>query len=249
MSRNKLIGIGFIIIGVFAIIGFLFFINKKDPVAPQNNIVTPTNNASENSSTENESAEYFDSFGLGKLKIQTYGGPSDIKTITQKEIEYALLRNPQNVGGLEFAISDAFGTYYFAKDISGQKINFEKGEANGKFGFDEVSLVSGDLIKEKSSSTEYYAAYPTKNIALKSGIQPVEDTGTANRYLSTKYLKITNLNNNVSVITEIDTRNTEEGTLMISEATRNALKVDNGSTGSFSLEIVDQENNSLGVVR
>lgn len=36
---------------------------------------------------------------------------------------------------------------------------------------------------------------------------------------------------------------------MISEATKNALRVDNGSTGSFSLEIVEKENNSLGVVR
>lgn len=247
MNKNKLIGIGLIVISIFAFIGIFFFLNKGDAPAQQNTTSTPAQTTSSNDTSE--PAEYFESFGLGKLKVQTYGGPSDIKTIEQKGVEYALLRNPINTGGLEFALSTEFGTYYFAKDTNNQKISFEKGSPSGFFGYDEVGLVSGDLIKEKFSSTEYYAAYPTKDIALKSGIQAIDDTGTANKYLGSKYLKITNLNNNVSVITEIDTRNEQEGTLMISEATKNALRVDNGSTGSFSLEIVEKENNSLGVVR
>ena len=68
-------------------------------------------------------------------------------------------------------------------------------------------------------------------------------------FLGTKYLRITNLNNNRQVIVEIDARNSIEDTLLISEATRRALLIDNGSLGSFSLEIIPQENNTLGVVR
>lgn len=251
MSKQKIIiGVSIIII-IFAIFGIIFtFQDRAQEPSPQ------TENAPSEQSfdfvkedTSSDSAEYFESFGLNKLKINVYGGPSDIKTILKGQSEYSLIRNPKNIGGLEFVSSNEFGEYYFAKDSDGQNIIFKEGDANGRFGYSDVGEVSGVLVRERIPSAEYYAAYPTSELALKSGFALVEDTGIANRFLATKYLKIKNLNNNREVVVEIDSRNPVEDTLMISEATRVALGLDNNSLGSFELMLVEKENYALGVIR
>lgn len=249
MTRNKIIGISIIIVSILAIVGIYFFFqdNKKvdTPVVSNDNTTVANNTFEELNETE---PKYFDNFGVGKLKIETFGGPKDIKTSIKNGVEYALFRNPENIGGLEFVLSNEMGNYYFAENLTGEKIIFEKGTAEGDYGY-EKTLVSERFIGDLNTQTEYYSAYPQKNIALKIGIQAIEDTGAGNRFLNSKYLKITNLNNNVSVITTIETRSEKEGSLLVSEATRKALKVDEGVLGSFNLEIVDKENNNLGIVR
>lgn len=249
MSKTRLIIIITAIIIFFAALGIYFTVsNNTQDTSPQSQVPSQQFDfVKEDEVTD--SAEYFDNFGVGKLKVTTYGGEGDIRTSTQGSNEYALIRNPKDVGGLEFSASNAYGDFYFAKDADGEKIIFPAGNPDGKFGYTDVGEASGELIREKISDTEYYAAYPISSLAQKSGFQAVGDEGSSSRFLGTKYLRITNLNNNRQVIVEIDARNSIEDTLLISEATRRALLIDNGSLGSFSLEIIPQENNTLGVVR
>lgn len=249
MTRTKLIIIISSIVLFFAALGIFFTItgNSEDGQVLQNTNQNPEFNFVKEDEARG-SAEYFESFGVGKLKVVTYGGASDIKTFTQGSSEYALIRNPKNTGDLTLSASSEMGEYYFAEDEEGEKIIYREGDSAGKFGYDDVGEVSQQLIRERISSAEYYAAYPISELALKSRFQVFGDEGSVDRYLSTKYLKISNLNNNRQVIVEIDSRNRLEDTLLISEATRKALLVDNNILGSFNLEIVDKENNTLGVV-
>jgi hypothetical protein len=248
MNRKKLIIIISAIILIFASFGFIFTLTaEKTPEA----ITNQQEQISFDFVKEDEvsdSADYFNSFGSGKLKIITYGGAKDIRTHIQNKTEYALIKNPKNIGGLEFISSNDLGDFYFAKDGSDSKIVFEEGDPEGKFGYLEAGEVSENLIQNRIPSAEYYAAYPISVFALKSGFQVYEDNGSSNNFLQTKYLRITNLNNNRQVVVEIDTRNAIEDSILISEATRKALRVDNGALGSFNLEVVDKTNNILGVV-
>lgn len=249
-KQQIIIGISVIVI-IFAVLGIIFTFQDR---AEQNSSQIE-NNTQEQSfdfvkdDTSSETGDYFESFGLNKLKINVYGGPSDIKTIQKGQSEYSLIRNPKNIGGLEFVSSNEFGEYYLAKDLDGQSIIFTEGDSNGRFGYGDVGEVSGVLVRERIPSAEYYASYPTSELALKSGFAVVEDTGVANRFLATKYLKIKNLTSNKEVVVEIDSRNPIEDTLMISEATRIALGVDNNSLGSFELVLVEKNNYTLGAVR
>lgn len=249
-KQQIIIGVSVIII-IFAILGIIFTFQDRAEVSntPSENTQIEQTFDFVKDDTSSEPEDYFESFGLNKLKINVYGGPKDIKTVAKNNIEYSLIRNPKNIGGLEFVSSNEFGEYYFAKDSEGQNIIFTAGDANGRFGYSDVGEVSGVLIRERIPSAEYYAAYPTSELALKSGFALVEDTGIANRFLATKYLKIKNLNNNREVVVEIDSRNPIENTLMISEAGRIALGLDNNALGSFELMLVEKENYTLGVIR
>jgi hypothetical protein len=251
MSRARLIIITTAAVIFFAALGIYFTVSKNTPEAvPQNQIPSQQFDfVKEDQAQVQDSAEYFETFGVGKLKVTIYGGEGDIRTSIQGGNEYALIRNPKDIGGLEFSTSNSYGDFYFAIDGDGNKILFPEGSPDGKFGYNDVGEASGELIREKIPDTEYYAAYPTNSLAQKSGFQAIGDEGSSSRFLGTKYLKITNLNNNRQVIVEIDSRNTLEDTLLVSEATRRALMIDNGALGSFSLEIISPENNTLGVVR
>ncbi len=248
MTRTKLIIIISSIILFFAALGVFFTVQKDE----QSNQITQNQPQSFDFIKEDEireDVESFGSLGLSKLKVITYGGYTDIKTYTQNSKEYALIRNPKITGDLELISSDTFGDYYLAEDNNGDKILYTEGASDGKFGYTDRGEVSDELIREKIPSAEYYAAYPISELAAKSGFKIFGNEGSVNNYLNTKYLKITNANNNRQVIVEIDARNYIEDTILISEATRKALLVDNGVLGSFDLEIVDKENNTLGVVR
>lgn len=248
MNRKKIIIIVFAIILIFAIFGFIFTITSKKEVETTQ---IDTEQVSFDFVKEDEvsdSTEYFNSFGSSKLKVTTYGGSKDIRTSIQNKNEYALIKNPKNTGDLEFFSTDSYGDFYLAKDADGSKIIFTEGDPQGKFGYGEVGEVSGVLIQSRIPSAEYYAAYPINEFAIRSGFQAFADNGASNNLLQTKYLRITNLNNNRQVIVEIDTRNAIEDSLLISEATRKALHVDEGTLGSFNLEVVDKTNNTLGVV-
>lgn len=250
MTRTRLIIIISSIVLFFAALGIFFTVQDNTESVPA--LENTNQNPEFDFVKEDEvraDAEYFETFGSSKLKVATYGGPADIKTTTQGSNEYALIRNPKNSGGLDFVLSNDLGEYYIAKDSVGEKIIFTEGNPDARFGYTDVGEVSGKFIRERIPSAEYYAAYPISELAVKSNFEVVGDEGASSRFLGTKYLKITNLNNNRQVIVEIDSRNHIEDTLLISEATRKALLVDNNILGSFNLEIVDKENNTLGIVR
>ncbi|MFA7193661.1 MAG: hypothetical protein WC087_01975 [Candidatus Paceibacterota bacterium] len=249
-KQQIIIGVSVIII-IFAIFGIIFTFQDRAEVSnsPAENIPAEQSFDFVKEDTSSSPTEYFESFGLNKLKINVYGGPKDIKTVIKNNVEYSLIRNPKSIGGLEFVSSDEFGEYYFAQDSAGENIIFTPGDASGRFGYGDVGEVSGVPIRERIPSAEYYAAYPTSELALKSGFTIVENTGVANRFLSTKYLKIKNLTNNKEVVVEIDSRNPIENTLMISEAGRIALGLDNNALGSFELVLVEKENYTLGAIR
>lgn len=249
MTRTRLIIIIAAIVIFFAALGIYFTIGNSNE--PQAETTTQTNDFDFVKEDETKSAtpEYFESFGTNKLRITEYGGYSDIKTQQQGGIEYALIRNPTNTGGLDFAASNEFGEFYFAEDVGGDKIPYPDGTPEGRFGYLDFGEVSKVAISDRNPATEYYASYPSQELAKRSGFISIRDDGTANLFLNTRYLKITNLNNNRQVIVEIDSRNNIPDTLFVSEATRRALGIDNKSLGAFNLELVDKQNNTLGVVR
>jgi hypothetical protein len=183
------------------------------------------------------------------LTISSYGGSKDVKTIEINGYEFALTRNPKIVTDLNFAISNLLGDYYFAEDINGNKIIYKDGTPEGRFGINEVGLVSGKLTRTRNTQTEYFAAYPDLLSCEVLGLPPIEDTGQANNFLKTQYLKITNRNSNVSVIVEIDTRWNDSKTLLVSEAVRKSLGLDNEAKGNLELQLVPVEENKLGPIR
>jgi hypothetical protein len=248
MSKSRLIIIISSVVIFFAALGIYFTVGDKST----EQTITPVNDfdfVKEDEVQETADPEYFESFGTSKLKMVTYGGAKDIKTVLVGQKEYALIRNPKNTGDLDFSRSDSFGDYYFAEDTNGNRIEFIEGAPEGKFGYFDVGEVSGISVANRNPSTEYYASYPTNELAKKYGFLAFRDDGATNNFLSTRYLKITNLNNNRQVIVEIDSRNSTEDTMLVSEATRRALMVDENALGSFSLEVVEKQNNTLGVVR
>lgn len=250
MSKTRLILIIVAAVIFFAALGVYFTVS--DNTQEQNSLSPVQQNpefVSEDVVKEETSVNDFETFGTTKLKVVTYGGVSDIKTALISQKEHALIRNPRNTGDLEFHKSDSFGEYYFAENSDGEKIEYTQGTPEGIFGIGDRGEVSGILILERNPSTEYYASYPIQELAKKYGFIAVRDDQTTNNFLKNKYLKITNLNNNRQVVVEIDSRNPIEDTLYVSEATRKALMIDENALGSFSLEIVDKQNNTLGVVR
>jgi len=250
MSKTRLILIIVAVVIFFAALGVYFTVS--DNTQDQNNLLPTQQNpdfVSEDVVKEDTGVNDFETFGATKLKIVTYGGVSDIKTALSGQREFALIRNPRNTGDLEFHKSDSFGEYYFAENINGEKIEYTEGTPEGIFGIGDKGEVSGILISDRNTSTEYYASYPIQELAKKYGFIAVRDDPITNSFLKNKYLKIKNLNNNRQVVVEIDSRNPIEDTLYVSEATRKALMIDENALGSFSLEIVDKENNKLGVVR
>ncbi len=249
LFKNKIFIAALALVLVFAIIGIIFTFRTPEAENTENNQVVTQDFDFTREDTVQEDTETYSNFGVNRLRVVSYGGASDIKTYTERTSEYALTRNPRNTGGLTFAASNDYGEFYFAINQDEQRIIFNEGTSEGKFGYEDVGEVSGTLIRERIPSAEYYAAYPISELALKAGFQQIPDTGAANNFLKDKYLKITNINNNRQVVVEIDTRNHIEDSLMISEATRKALLVDNGILGSFNLQIVDKEENTLGVVQ
>jgi hypothetical protein len=249
MTRNKLILIIISIVIFFSALGVYFTIGDNSTnTQTQNNTTSVDFDFVREDVSQRDSSQYFSALGANRQRIVVYGGSSDIRTFTQGQTKYGLIRNPKSVGGLEFIASNSFGEFYLAKDEDGNRIEFSNGSPDGRYGLNDFGEVSGVFIGSRIPSAEYYAAYPIQNLAIKSGFEPLGDTGQVNRYLNSKFLKITNLNNNRSVIAEIDTRNYIEDTLFVSEAVRRSLMIDNNALGSFKLEIVDKENNTLGFV-
>lgn len=249
MSKSKLLLIGAAIVIFFAALGVYFTVSDNTNNDQTSQVNTDNNFGSEDVVEEKADPSYFESFGTSKLKVVTYGGPSDIKTALVGKTEYALIRNPTNTIDYTFYKSDSFGDYYFAEYVDGSRIEFPDGTPEGRFGYGDSGEVSQLSISDRNSSTEYYAAYPTQELATKYGFISFRDDAITNLFLKNKYLRIKNLNNNREVIVEIDSRNSIEDTLYVSEATRKALLIDEGALGSFSLEVVDKTNNTLGVVR
>jgi hypothetical protein len=249
MSKARLTIIITAIVIFFAALGIYFTVSDNSDTEINTSSNQDMSFTREDIVQQEATPEYFESFGTSKLKVVTYGGVSDIKTALINNKEYALIRNPKNTIDFEFYKSDSMGEYYFAEFADGSRLEFTEGTPEGKFGYLDFGEVSKINISERNSSTEYYASYPSQELAKKYGFVAIRDDAVTNNFLSSRYLKITNLNNNRSVITEIDSRNSIEDTLYISEATRRGLMIDNNALGSFSLEIVDKENNTLGVVR
>jgi len=185
----------------------------------------------------------------GGITVVYYGGPADVKTITEGGIEYALIRNPENVGGLTLALSDVSGTYYYALDSNGNKILYAQGDSKGLHGYEEQGEVSGMLIRNRIPATEYFVAYPDETSARLANIEPVADTGIANRYLSSQVAVITNKNTGRSVVAEIDHRSEQNSVMLVSEAVGRELQLDSGATANLLVELVPRESVVLGPVR
>lgn len=185
----------------------------------------------------------------GGVTVKYYGGPTDIKTATDGGVEYALVRNPVSTGGLTLAATEPSGSYYFALSPNGERIRFSDGDSKGLHGYDEVGLVSGLLVRDRFTTTEYFIAYPDSTSARNANFTDVPDTGVANRYLSTQFAKITNKNTGRSVVAQIDHRSNQAGVLLVSQAVGRELQLDNGATGNLSIELVPANQTTLGPVR
>lgn len=185
----------------------------------------------------------------GGVTVRYYGGPSDVKTITDGGIEYALVRNPVDVGGLTLATTELGSNYYFALDAQGERIRYEAGDTKSFHGYNEIGLVSGRLLQDRFSSTEYFIAYPDSTSARNANFAEIPDTGVANRHLSTQVAKITNKNTGRAVVATIDHRSNQAGVLLISEAVGRELQLDSGATGNLSIELIPSEQAVLGPVR
>lgn len=246
MTRNKILLIIFAVLVIVIFGAVFYFFNNRD-----------TNNESIPYVEETVAAERFVENNKDQLlggttnnfAVLSYGGEKDIKTLEQNGQEYALVRNPSIVGGLDLVSTDPFGTYYFAEDDKGERIVFGEGSPEGKHGYDEIGLVSGKLIRDRNTSTEYFVSYPESLVAQAIGLIPVPNTGASNIVLKSRYLLIKNLNSNVSVVAEIDNRGGEQGVLLVSDLVRKSLGLDNGSKSNLSVELVPAEIYQLGVVR
>jgi hypothetical protein len=239
MNKKTLSLIGIAALAIIAIV--LMFLSSGAETPIQEEVITEE--------TNQEGEVSFVGGSETDLTVISYGGARDIKTLDVSGEEYALLRNPKATGNLDLAVVDPYGNYYFAETDNGERIVFEEGTPEGKHGYEETGLVSNLLIRERNTFTEYFVAYPDSLSAQVEGLISVPDTGVANRFLKTRYLLIKNLNSNRSVIAEIDHRSNESGTLFVSEATRNALGLDNGTQGSLRIELVPAAPSTLGVVR
>jgi hypothetical protein len=185
----------------------------------------------------------------GGITVKYYGGSSDIKTITERGVEYALIRNPENVGDLTVVETTPDGSFYYALDSEGNKIQYPKGEAKGIHGYTEAGVVSGTLIRDRIPVTEYFIAYPDATSARLANFQEMPDTGTANRFLASQVAIITNKNTGASVIAEIDHRSSQQGTMLISEAVGRELGLSTGATANLLITLTPKESVTLGPVR
>jgi hypothetical protein len=185
----------------------------------------------------------------GGITVRYYGGPADIKTFIDKGIEYALLRNPENVGGLTFATRERDDNYYFVLDTEGNRIPYTKGDPKGMHGYTEIGLISEALVRERIPAIEYFISYPDATSARLANMQEIADTGIANRYLSSQVAVLTNKNTGKAVVAEIDHRSTQQGALLVSEAVGRELGLDNGSTGNIEVQLVPAESKTIGPVR
>lgn len=181
--------------------------------------------------------------------IQYYGGPRDIKTFITDATEYALTRNPSVTNGLTLATANPFGSYYFALDENGNRIAYVAGDPQGLHGYFERGLVTGELVREKNSVTQYFIAYPDQTSARIMELPQVEDTGIANRYLASQFALVTNETTGKQVVAEIHHRSTQQDVLLVSEAVGRELDLDNGATANISIELIPQEGISTGPIR
>lgn len=185
----------------------------------------------------------------GGITVKYYGGPTDIKTFVDRGIEYALVRNPENTGGLTFATRDREDSYYFALDEAGNRIEYTKGDQGGIHGYTEIGLISEKLIRERIPAIEYFIAYPDATSARLANMQEIADTGIANRYLLSQVAVLTNKNTGKSVIAEIDHRSSQQSVMLVSEAVGRELGLDNGATGNIEVLLVPAESRTIGPVR
>lgn len=185
----------------------------------------------------------------GGITVKYYGGPTDVKTAIEGGVEYALVRNPTDVGGLTLAISEPAGNYYFATNEVGDRVPYEQGDSKSLHGYNEAGLVSGEFIQEHFPATEYFIAYPDSTSARNANFTEIPDTGVANRYLSTQVAKITNKNTGRAVVATIDHRSNQAGVLLISNAVGRELQLDNGATGNLVIELIPSNQVVLGPVR
>lgn len=196
-----------------------------------------------------QSPERTSEVARGGITTYVYGGLSDIKTHLSGNTEFALIRNPSNIGGLELAIIDEGMPYFFALDSNGNKIPFSEGSPAGLHGYREEGLVSGVLIQERITDTEYFIAYPDATSARLASMEEIPDTGIANQFLATQVAKITNINTGRSVVAEIDHRSSRENAVLMSRAVLRELGLQNGSTGNLTIELFPKESLSIGPVR
>jgi len=234
-----IIAIASIIGGIVAIV-YISRPEKTEVIAPETSLIQEN---------ERQDQERTVDVVRGGITVYAYGGPSDIKTLVTNNIEYALVRNPENVGGLELAAVDSGVSYFFALDNQGEKIPFTPGSPNGLHGYNEVGLVSGTLIQERNSYTEYFIAYPDATSARLAGMEEIPNTGVANKFLETQVAKITNINTGKSVVAEIDHRSSRENAVLMSRAVLRELGLQNGSTGNLSIELFQKDALTIGPVR
>jgi hypothetical protein len=201
MTRNKLILIIASIVIFFSALGVYFTIGDNS----KNTTIQNTQNIVDfdfvrDDVARRDTAQYFESFGSNRQRILVYGGSSDIRTFAQGQTRYGLIRNPRDVGGLEFIASNSFGEFYIAKDQEGNRIEFANGSPDGRFGLNDFGEVSGVFIGSRIPSAEFYAAYPIQNLATKAGFPVINDTGQANVFLNSKFLNLETLFPKVSFL-------------------------------------------------
>jgi len=182
-----------------------------------------------------------------QLTVQSFGGEKNVKTFFENDIEYALLRNPQLTGDFELMVVDPFGNYYYEQEKE-SRIVFDNGDTSSKYGYNEIAEVSGELLRELNTDTEYFIAYPDSLSAGIAGIPEIPDSGASNRFLQTQLAVITNVNNNITVVAKIVHRGEEQGVLPVSERTRKSLGLDKGSIGNLKIGLLDSDKGEIGVI-
>lgn len=185
---------------------------------------------------------------VGGTTVRYYGGPADIKTVTERGTEYALSKNPPATGDLTLAATVGQDQYYFTTTADGERVPYTAGDSQGTHGYDEIGLVSGMFVRERIPAVEYFIAYPDSTSARVAGFPEIDDTGIANRFLATQVAKITNKNTGRIVIAEIDHRSTGDA-LLVSEAVGRELELTSGATGNLSVELVPFGSIPIGPVR
>jgi len=182
-----------------------------------------------------------------QLTIQTFGGEKNVKTFFNDGTNYALTRNPAATGDRELAIIEPFGNYYYSEQNE-ERIPFATGKGTAKYGYEEVASISGELLRELNTDTEYFVAYPDSLSAGIAGIEQIPDSGSSNRFLGTQFAAITNINNNVTVIAEIVHRGEEQGVLNVSERTRKTLGLSNGAIGNLEIGLISKDLSEVGAI-
>jgi len=226
---------------IILLLGFSYSILRTPEVEPQTIIIEDEVNTQEELGAFVEGSKT-------QLIIQTFGDEKNVKTFIESDGEYALSRNPGISGDLELVITDPFGNYYFTENNLGEKIVFENGNGNAKYGYQETALISGELLRNLNTDTDLFIAYPDALSAEIAGIPVVPDSGASNRFLQNQLAVITNINNNVTVIAEIVHRVEEQGVLHISERVRKSLGLQDGALGNISIGLINKSLSEVGVI-